>query len=732
MWNHRSRRAVSIVILALSIAPCDALGKESADPPAGLEAPAAGEDEALYRCKSRSAEVAINFKPELDVKELMAWVVGFTCKNFILDPRIVTTGKKVTVIAPNKMSAPEAYRVFLVALSTIGLTVVPKGNVVRIVDAGAARRDTVPIYRKGLPPDGDQVVRYLLRPAYAGPETLVQAFATMKSDIGEVQQIGTMILMTDYAGNVRDMMSLARLVDVSTGSDGIYTIVVQHADATKLSEKIGGILGIGAATPAAAATAGKPATTSAAVPSKVMVDERTNTLIVASSEAGYLRFKALVERLDVALDIEGGSSIHVYRLGSAIADELAKTLNDALGQGTTRTQPAKGTGPLPAPSVAEGLGTAIEGQVRVISDAPTNSLIVMSTGRDFLAIKEVIAQLDQPRRQVYIEAVILEVTMSDGLSAGTSSHGGIPWGDTGLAIGGVQAPELKSLNPLTLTGAGGLIGGLISSSTKTIVGKSIPSYGILFQALADSSHTNVLSAPSLIALDNSEAKSKIGTNIGFVRGLSFGGLTGDSPTGSVNQNIERIDLLLELNIKPHISIDDTILLEIKHDSKESGGEDRFGPIWNTRSIETRVLVRDQQTVVIGGLMQEREISKATKVPLLGDIPLIGYLFKYSTKSKRKSNMLVMLTPYIVKDQMDLQSLHARKLRDHDEFVRSFKTLDGMKYQPKIDYGRKRGLVEEINRAVLGVDEDAAARAALRPRSEIPGGVIEIPAGVDDR
>jgi general secretion pathway protein D len=186
-------------------------------------------------------------------------------------------------------------------------------------------------------------------------------------------------------------------------------------------------------------------------------------------------------------------------------------------------------------------------------------------------------------------------------------------------------------------------------------------------------------------------------------------------------------MMLELTIKPHISIDDSVLLEIKHESKDLGGRIAEGPTWTTHGIDTRVLVRDQQTVVIGGLMQEREFATETKVPLLGDIPIIGYLFKHASKEKRKSNLLIMLTPYIIKDQMDLQAIHARKVREHDEFVRSFATLDGMKYRPKIDYARKRGVIEEINRIVQGVEEDAAARQALRRPPPIPSGAIELPA-----
>src|SRR5678815_5496839 len=155
--------------------------------------------------------------------------------------------RPVTVIAPNKMSSTEAYRVFLVALSTMNLTIVPKGNVLRIVDAPAAKSETVPIYKRGVPSDEDQVVRYVLRPTYAQVETLRQALDSIRSPAGNVQIAGTMLIITDYASQVRDMMSLARSIDVPGGSDGIYTIPIRHADATQLAQKLNDILGISAA-----------------------------------------------------------------------------------------------------------------------------------------------------------------------------------------------------------------------------------------------------------------------------------------------------------------------------------------------------------------------------------------------------------------------------------------------------------------------------------------------------
>jgi general secretion pathway protein D len=718
--THRSRRALLFVTSLLAMAPCVASAEQTKEAPT----PAVGEDEALYRCKPRNAEVAINFKPDMELKELMTWVVGFTCKNFILDPRVVVTGKKITVIAPNKMSSHEAYRLFLVSLSTMNLTVVPKGNVLRIADAGASRRDTVPIMKKGVP-DDDQVVRYILRPTYATTDTLVPALTALKSEIGEVTPIGSMVMMTDYGGNVRDMLSLVKMVDVPKGSEGIYTIAIDHANAKTVATQIGGILGMSpdgsAPAPSKAPPGGPPLATAAFAPSKVMVDERTNTIILAANEVAYERFRALAKRIDVPLDIEGGQSVHVYRLKNALAEELAKTITETFSQ----NQAPAGAPPRSA-TPADGPAT-IDGKVRVIADKPTNSLIVLSNGRDFLALKEVIGGLDLPRPQVYIEAMFVDVTVSNTMTTEGSLHGASNALDKALMFGGVQTGTISSINPKGAAGAKGIVTGLVGSSV-SVLGLTIPSYAVLFNAIQDKSKANVLSTPSMMALDNETAKFKMGTSIPFQKGLSYAGLNStDVQPGSANVSIDRIDLNIELEVKPHISGDESVLLELKHDAKElQESNNTLGPQWSTRSFETRVLVRDQQTIVIGGMMQERQLKSISQVPLLGDIPLLGRLFRYERNTKQKTNLIILLTPYIVHNELELQAIKERKLREHQEFVGSLQSFESMKYIPKLDYAKKRGLVEEINVAIKGIEEDARNLERVGKPIVVPTGPIELP------
>nr|MBP9086506.1 hypothetical protein [Kofleriaceae bacterium] len=469
---------------------------------------------------------------------------------------------------------------------------------------------------------------------------------------------------------------------------------------------------------------------------KILVGDRTNTLLLVANEAVFLRVKSWVQRLDIDMQVEGGGSLHVYRLENGLAKDRANTPNGALqgrqnptsgssGGGTPKAQPA---------GFSSGLaGSELSGQVRVVGDKTSNALLVTSSGRDFFALRDIIRQLDQPRRQVFIEAAILEVQLGNETKIGSSSHGGIPKAagiiPEGVVLGGVQTAELKSLDLTTLISASGLIGGLVGAplaSSEALLGTSIPSYGLLFQALATSANTNILSAPHFIAINNEKTEFSVGTNIPY-RAATFSGIPGGGAAGGlggIGQSIQREKLNLTLNVTPRISSGDTLRLEIDGEIKDIGEKDpELGPTWTERKLKTQVVVRDQQTVVLGGLISERTIYNESKVPLLGDIPILGYLFKVRSKSKKRSNLLIMLTPYLVKDQLDLQEIRERKERERQEFVRSFDNLNEKYYRHDVDYRRKRGVVEEINRALISIEEDEASLRELNRGQRVEDGVI---------
>lgn len=759
MHQPAKKSLAALVALAMVFGPASAIAQpkdKPADKPGDTGADADDADDAkLYNCKKAKGKVSVSFKPEIELKDLLTWAMGFTCKNFIYEQGILSRSKKLTIIAPNQMTAQEAYNVFLVGLSTMGLTVVPKGEVLKIVESSQAKSETVPI-KKGTPAASDQFVRAILRPSNVPAQDLADALQAVKSAEGDVKVISKagIILVTDYASHVKDMATLTREIDKPAEGAGVYTIKVVHRDAKEIADVVGNVLGTqgggggGPAAPGGAGGGGKGGRTSAAdieaaVPSKVLADERTNSLILVSNEAAYLRVRALVKRLDVPDDITGSGAMHVHPLENAKAEELAQTLNNALQgltspqggqQGGRRTRGAQG-GDQPAPAAAAGggglEGAAFEGDVKITHDTPTNSLVVISSGRDFLALREVIEKLDAPRRQVFIEAVILELNASNDMNVGTSFHGALPTDSGGFGIGGLQHSNLQSVNLsslATLTGLiGGIFGELVPESEEFLgLGRSIPSYGVLFQALAKNRNANVLSSPHILTTDNVEAEISVGQNIPYLGAVSFGGLGGATGTsGFGQQSIQRQDIALTMKITPHVNQSDMVRLDIEQEIQDVGERDpQLGPTWTKRKIKTTVVVRDQQSIVIGGLMSDRVTYSESKIPILGDIPILGYLFKYTERGKQKTNLLVLLTPYIIEDQVDIDRIVERKVRERSEFLRSFSVLDTAKYLPQIDYRKKRGLVEEINSAVEAVEVDIELLRSFEQDGEVaPDGPI---------
>jgi general secretion pathway protein D len=718
-------------------------------------------EEGLYSCGKARGPVSVSFKPEVGLTDLITWAMGFTCKNFVYGAGIGNRSSQVTIIAPKRMSPQQAWSVFLTALQTMNLTVVPQGNVLTIVETAQASTEPLPIYRRGAPPATAQLVRMVVRPEHMPADELARALDGIKSQHGKIVSLpsANMMIVTDTGAAISKMRTIIAEVDQPLSGERLYLIRVRHADATELANKLSEILGTGgqgggggAPSPAArrggrrgaegevmpvegGGGAGGAVEINAAVPSKIIPEERTNSLIVLSSEAGYLRVRSLVQRLDVAIDGGGSGRIHVYPLEHGDAEEMSNTLTTVITGMSQATGGGRGGGGnvnRPPPRNIDdggGSGMAFEGQVRVTHDKPTNALVVVASVKDFLALKDVIQKLDTPRRQVFIEATIMEVQTDSSLDLGTSFHGGTIKDGT-LLLGGLQTPTLRSIDPTTLATATGLVGGALGKilNTEEFFGVSIPSFGVLVQALAASSNVNVLSSPHILTTDNEEAEISVGQNIPYQSGLT--GLPGGGQNlGFPVQSVQRQDVALTLKITPHINASDMVRLEIDQEisdvaSPDFGGRG-LGPSWSKRTVKTTVVVRDQQSIVIGGLMSDRVNYSENKIPLLGDVPLLGYLFKFTRKQKVKSNLLILLTPYVIKSQMDIEQIVQRKTRESREFARTFSNFESMEYRPEIDYRRKRGLLEEINRSVLVVERDVELlREAAEIETNVPEGLIE--------
>lgn len=752
--GSRPRAGAVIALVAILCLAAPASAQEEVGDSQNIE-------EGLYNCGRAKGPVSVSFKPEVELKDLITWAMGFTCRNFVYGANIGGRSAKVTIIAPKRMSPQQAWRVFLVSLQTLNLTVVPQGNVLRIVESTQAKSEPLPLYRKGGPAATSQLVRMVIRPEHIPVDELSRALDELKSAHGKVTALSkaNILVLTDYGSSISKMRALVDEIDQPLDGERLYLIRVKNADATEMASKLQEIMGTSDSSGGSnsgsrstrnsrrnrgrnnasenAVSTGDDGEIGNAVPSKIIADERTNALILVSSRPAYLRTRSLVERLDVAIDVGGGGRIHVYPLEHGVAEELANTLTAVINgvsqppsSGNTRRGSRRSARPAQSPDAG---APAFEGQVNITHDQPTNSLVIVASVKDFFALKDVVQKLDTPRRQVFIEAVILEVQTDSGLDLGASFHGGsqVEGGtlDGSLLLGGLQTPDLQSLLPNSLAASSGLLGGVLGPvlNTEELLGVSIPSFGVLFQALATSSNVNVLSSPHILTTNNEEAEISVGQNIPYQGGFSnFGGGQGGG-IGIPVPSVQRQDVALTLKITPHINASDMIRLEIDQEISDIASPDfgGLGPSWSKRTVKTTVVVGDQQSIVIGGLMSDRVTYSESKVPLLGDLPLLGYFFKFSKKQKSKTNLLILLTPYVIKGQMDIEQIVQRKTEESREFSRTFANFSRADYRPEIDYRRKRGLVEEMNRSAMAIERDTRLlREANQKLDQLPEGLIE--------
>ena len=335
--------------------------------------------------------------------------------------------------------------------------------------------------------------------------------------------------------------------------------------------------------------------------------------------------------------------------------------------------------------------------MKVTADKPSNSLVIIASASDFAVVQRLIDKLDRPRRQVFVEAVIMEVDIDNTSDIGVGMHLAVPVNTAngkGFIPIGLEPGKINSLNPTSALQLGGFLTGLVgpvSAELKDIF--PFPSVGVVIQALQSNSDVNVLSTPHLIAQDNEESEIIVGNNVpfqaGYNPGFSTAGATGTAgATNSLLNNynvasliapIQRQNVDLKLKIKPQIHEGDMVRMDIEESQEEIvANNPTLGPTTAKRSVKTKVVVKDQSTIVIGGLVQDRNVTSVSKIPLLGDIPILGWAFRSTNIVKKKTNLLLLLTPYIIRDQSDFRRILERKQREHRELYELY-------YGKKPDY-----------------------------------------------
>jgi general secretion pathway protein D len=712
----------------------------------------------------RKARFNIYFD-KVDIEKLVQTVSDATCKTFILGENI---RGKISVIGPDngrvEVTADEFYAAFLAALDANNLAVVPYGKFSKVVEKAKAKQNNIPTILDGNTEytTTEQMMTRLFKVRYVELEPLRNVVQQLVSPGGDsiLFQPDTLIV-NDLGGNMHRIERIVEQLDVRSANDEMRVVQIRYALAADVASTIQKLFeqkgrpgtrpatlplqvtpvpaapgappapAAGAAAAGAAAStgtsAGAPATLTTLVP-----DERTNKLIIVASAAANDRINDIIRQIDVPISGEG--RINVYALANATAEDIAATLQ-ALAQGSAnRPRSPTGTGAQPPggqPAVARPTGAPgvaatelFAGEVKISPDKATNSLVVVASQSDYRSLVKVIEKLDVPRRQVFIEAVIMEVDMTRETDFGISLHQGFTVNTSqGQAVGilgtkysGSEPPSFALTN---LNNYSGFLAGIQGPAIPalTALGLTVPAFGVVLHALQTSAGVNVLSTPHLLTSDNEEAEITVGSNVPFQAGFAPQNLPGVASSsvpstaaslgtaigglGSFYAPISRQDVALKLNIKPQINAaGDYIKLTINESDEEITSNDPvLGPTLAKRTAKTTVVAKDQETVVIGGIIQDRTIENASKVPVLGDIPILGALFRETTKQTIKTNLLLFLTPYIIRDSSDFRRIFERKMAERQKFVEEFYG-ELPHYDVAVDFDRKAGPLGKMNQASI--------------------------------
>ena len=574
----------------------------------------------------------INLK-NADIREFISQVSTITGRSFIIDPRVKGD---VTVVSSTAMDRDGIYELFLSVLQVHGFAAVPSGNVVRIVQTVLAKQSGNPNdFEEGL--ESQELVTRVIPVLNAPSEEMVKVLRPLIPQYGQIAALSqpNVLIISDHASNINRLVEIVNRVDVADSLE-VSIVDLKEAwveDIVALLEQL------------APEQIGK----SAKGPNRVSIvaSERTNSLVVKGERYTVARVKQLVSQLDVPANRSG--TIKVVRLAHSDATKMAEILNSLVKERKSGEN-----------------GGMVE--VSVQADEAINALVIRADPANMIDIMDIIDSLDVRRMQVLIEAAIVEVTadfsrqLGSELALGNASSSTTPLGLT--APSGTLAQILQGLaitgqpSAPTSLGDAPLIAGGRLDATGT-------SFAFIIKALAANGDVNLLSTPSITTMDNEEAKIVVGQNVPFRTGST---VTGSQGTTNPFTTIQREDVGLTLQVTPHINSDNLVRLLIHQEVSEVdvsslsgiGSQAAADLITNKRTIDTTILVEDNEVIILGGLIRDKETQGESRVPVLGSIPGLGMLFRNRTTSTEKQNLMVFLRPTVLKNQADIAEATARK------------------------------------------------------------------------
>ncbi|MDD9892561.1 MAG: type II secretion system secretin GspD [Gammaproteobacteria bacterium] len=562
--------------------------------------------------------ITLNFK-DADINTVIETVSETTGRNFIVDPRVKG---KVTVISAEPMDSNGLYQTFLSILEVHGFAAIPFGDTTKIVPQNDAKQ-----LGRGLESTSysDDLITRALAVQHVAAAQLVPILRPLLPQYGHLAAYApsNILIISDRQANVDRILDIVRRID-RPGDAEVDVVTLQHANATDVVKMLQSL---------EKAAAGKKTAES----TSFIADPRTNSVLVSGDRANRIRIRELIKHLDTPSESNSGNTNVIY-LKYAKAAELAKIL-----QGYAK-----------ASAQTEGKKTSSD--VTIFADESTNSLVITAPPRLGTEIRNVIDRLDIRRAQVLVEAIIAEISLEKAFDLGFNFSGVSNAGGFILesGAGGAAAAIAGAVNnPTTAATTLGSLSGLTFGAGSTDSNGDLEFLGIL-RAVATDSDNNIISTPSLLAMDNQEAEISIGSEVPFVTGQ----FTNTGSTGSVNpfQTIERRDVGVTLKITPHVIDDGTVELEIYQEISNisTAATTAADVITNKRTIDTTVIVDNGEIIALGGLLQDNSRDGRTKVPILGSLPVIGGLFRGKSTNRSKSNLMVFIRPIVIQDGYDLK------------------------------------------------------------------------------
>lgn len=667
--------------------------------------------------------------PNADLKDVIKAMSTDMNINIIMDPTIAN--KKISIISYSPITVAEAYQAFLSALAVQGLTVVPSGSFLKVVSKEAALKSNVHVHTKSTPLKTDQFITQIIKLKHIGAASLekkIKPFIDSKSVQSMIfYEPSDMVIISDHGLNIERFQKIITALDVPTKEVMFKVIPIKHAGAKELSNIISNLLS-GSMRSSTYSGFGKRRSSGSGYQIKqdgikiqsLFHDERTNSIIVMGNKKGIAKVENLVGQLDYYKDPALAGGIFVYKVKHGTAKGLAKTLNAVIGKETALRGTASTRGrsrsnyrgrragtfsALPRVHSMQEVDTARSFKdVRIIAESNTNSLLIVSNKYNYETILDILNKVDISRNQVFIKTIIMELNTDknrdwkianyffpkDGKGLARMGYGLSDLSDLTTAAGatlmfplsvildksltGIPANQITNINPLFL-------GKTIPSNTKGAAKSAaqvfpIPSLSSFVQFLQKNVGANILSTPQVMALDHQEAIVTINENIPVIGTLLQYG-SGVNAVPGANINYKKVETALK--ITPHINPDVSsvrLKIEQKIDSiiKKADLPQRVQDAAvsiKKRTIKTNIALKDRETAVLGGLVKESNIKDESKVPLLGDVPFIGWLFKNSRVNRKKSNLIVFITPRIIRSAGEHQAISNSKLKERMEFIHRF-------------------------------------------------------------